>query len=508
MFSSVLSATVSGVEGFCVIVEIDVSGGLPCLEIVGMPAVSVKEAKHRVRSAIRNSGFTIPSRKITVNLAPAGLHKEGTQLDLAMAVSLLVASRQISDTSRTRDYGFLGELALDGSIRPVPGVLAMVLAMYESGRKGAVIPLDNQGEVSFLEGFDIRAAKTLAQVADFVNNKASLPCPSKLSPSNQVNATTQSYYQHIKGQLAAKRSLEVAAAGEHNILMVGPPGAGKSLLARALPEIIPDLALDEAITVTKIHSVAGLLAEGSGLLKRRPFRSPHHTITPAAMIGGGINPKPGEITLAHRGVLFLDEFPQFSPANINALRQPLEDGVVTITRTKGTYRFPCQILLVAAMNPCPCGFRNSDTQSCTCTEYQRRQYVSKVNGPLLDRIDIYIPVQRVHVEELARASSAVEGSDSVKQRISIARDLQRKRLKNTQKLTNSQMGPKELSTLLSISSDARKLLLDAYSKMKLSARAYYRVIRVATSIADLARSARIEEEHVAEALSYRQRILE
>lgn len=507
MFSSVFSATVSGVDGFRVIVEVDVSGGLPCFEVVGMPDTSVREAKHRVRSAVKNSGFQIPPQRITVNLAPAGLHKEGTQLDLAMAVSLLVASRQIPSNLLIREYGFLGELALNGSIRPVPGVLAMALALRESGRKGVVLPMDNQGEVSFLEGCDVRLSRNLSEVAEFLRGNRPLPGPLKSPPDIQGNATSQIRYDQIKGQRAAKRALEIAAAGEHNLLMVGPPGAGKSVLAKALPEIMSKLSQEEAIIVTKIHSIVGLLPKGAGLLKRRPFRSPHHTVTTTAMIGGGANPKPGEITLAHRGVLFLDELPEFSPAIINALRQPLEDGFVNITRAKGTYRFPSRILLAGAMNPCQCGFWGCEVQECTCTEYRRRQYISRVNGPLLDRIDICMQVQRVDVKDLSGASLE-ESGDTVRERVTAARDLQKQRLEGTGFSTNSEMGPRELSTLLSISRSARKLLFDAYNRMRLSARAYYRVIRVATTIADLALSARIEEEHVAEALSYRQRVLD
>ena len=505
MFSSVFGATVSGLAGFPVIVETDVSGGLPCLEIVGMPDTSVKEAKHRVRSALRNSGFEVPSRRIVVNLAPAGVHKEGTQLDLAIALGLLAASREIPQNSLTQEYGFLGELALDGTIRPIPGVLAMALALLESGLKGAVVPLENCAEVAFLEQFHILPASNINEVADFILGKKDLVQRSYLNSRSERDGRIDLSYDHIKGHQVAKRALEIAAAGEHNLLMVGPPGSGKSVLAKSLPEIMPDLSTEEAITVTKIHSIAGLLPNGSGLLKVRPFRSPHHTATMSAMIGGGTNPKPGEITLAHRGVLFLDELGEFSSSVINALRQPLEDGLVNITRAKGTYTFPCKVLLVGAMNPCLCGFYGSDLKECTCTEHQRRQYVSKIDGPLLDRIDMCINVERVELEELTDDSTH-EAASTVKARVTSARERQRELLKQTGLMTNSEMGPKEISTLVTLSSDARKLLFYAYKSMKLSVRTYYKVIKVAASISDLANCPRIEEEHIAEAISYRQKV--
>jgi len=505
LFSSVFGATVSGLAGFPVIVETDVSGGLPCLEIVGMPDTSVKEAKHRVRSALRNSGFEVPSRRIVVNLAPAGVHKEGTQLDLAIALGLLAASREIPQNSLTQEYGFLGELALDGTIRPIPGVLAMALALLESGLKGAVVPLENCAEVAFLEQFHVLPASNISEVADFILGKKDLVQRSYLDSRSERDGRIDLSYDHIKGHQVAKRALEIAAAGEHNLLMVGPPGSGKSVLAKSLPEIMPDLSTEEAITVTKIHSIAGLLPNGSGLLKVRPFRSPHHTATMSAMIGGGTNPKPGEITLAHRGVLFLDELGEFSSSVINALRQPLEDGLVNITRAKGTYTFPCKVLLVGAMNPCLCGFYGSDLKECTCTEHQRRQYVSKIDGPLLDRIDMCINVERVELEELTDDSTH-EAASTVKARVTSARERQRELLKQTGLMTNSEMGPKEISTLVTLSSDARKLLFYAYKSMKLSVRTYYKVIKVAASISDLANCPRIEEEHIAEAISYRQKV--
>lgn len=508
MFSCVSSATIVGIDGVLVSVEVDVSGGLPGMDIVGMADTSVREARHRVRSALRNAGFDLPSRKITVNLSPAFLHKDGTQMDVGIAVGILAASGQVPQSVRLSEYVFLGELALDGSIAPVRGVLPMVLSAIRSGKKGAVVPAKNQHEIAFLQEADIRLAGHLADLASFLAGREELQRPSYPS-SDHDDASYRGAvdFADIFGHDSAKRAIEVACAGGHNVLLVGPPGTGKSMLARSMPGIMPALDPDESLMVTRIYSVAGILPEGSGLIKTRPFRAPHHSITLSALIGGGPSPRPGEVTLAHRGVLFLDEFPEFAPSLINALRQPVEDGVVVVSRSRGTHTFPSRFLLVCAMNPCPCGYYGNDFRQCSCPDHHRRQYVARVNGPIVDRMDIFVEVQGVDVSDLDNRLPA-EPSSAVKVRVEAARDRQRNRLAGTGLTTNAEMGPRELSSILNLSGAARKFLLDAYKRMRLSARAYYRVIKVACSIADLAECPRIEEEHVAEALSYRQALFQ
>jgi len=485
-------------------VEVDVAGGLPGLEIVGLADTSVREARQRVRSALRNSGFEVPSRRITVNLSPASLHKEGSQMDLGIAVGILVASGQVPRSPRAADHCFLGELALDGSIKPVKGALPMVLSAQARGMQGVVIPAGNQAEVAMLPTAGSKVAVSLRELAGFLAGNSDLPSATAPGPDPHQAAPPEVDLSEIRGQKAAKRAIEVACCGGHNILLSGPPGAGKSMLARAVPGVLPELTEEESLAVTRIHSVAGILPPGSGLVKARPFRAPHHTVTASALVGGGPNPRPGEVTLAHRGVLFLDELPEFPPSVLNALRQPLEDGVSVITRSRATCTFPSRFLLAAAMNPCPCGYYGDELRQCTCTEHARKQYVSRVSGPFLDRMDIHLEVSRVAAADLT--ADGGETSAAVRERIREARMRQGRRLAGTGLTTNGEMGPSQVTSMVSLSSAARKMALDAFSRMKLSARAYYRVLKVAASVADLCESSRVEEEHVAEALSYRQRL--
>ncbi len=503
--SKVYSASLIGLNASPIEVEADISGGLPKTIIVGLPDTAVQEARERVKSAIKNSSAYFPPSHIAVNLAPADLPKNGTYYDLPIALSILHNSGQIFFEPKGKM--FLGELALDGNVRAVTGVLPILLMAKQKGFKQVFIPKANSKEASLINGLEIIPLKNLYEAVGFLQGLVKIE-PVKPADWNKLLEVPEPSFdmQLIKGQEAAKRALEIAAAGGHNVLLSGPPGTGKTLLAKALPSILPKLTVDEVLEITKVYSVAGLLNVNRTLVTQRPFRSPHHTASGIALVGGGSNPKPGEISLSHRGVLFLDEFPEFSRNVLENLRQPLEDGVVTVARVHSTASFPAQFTLVAAQNPCPCGYYSDPTKTCICSPNQIMKYQKKISGPLLDRIDLHVEVGRIEYEKLASEASG-ESSADIQTRVQQARDVQTKRF-GTKALvkTNSEMSIKEIKEYCKLDSEQQNFMKAAVVKMYLSARSYHRILKLARTIADLVGEDKISLSHLAEALQYRPKV--